>query len=59
MVAVDLDAAARQMAAALDAVGAEQWGRPGRRSNGSVFTVESLGRYFAHDVVHHAHDVRP
>jgi hypothetical protein len=56
-VAADLDAAAHQMAAALGAVGADQWGRPGRRSNGSVFTVESLGRYFAHDVVHHAHDV--
>jgi hypothetical protein len=57
VVAADLDAAAQQMAAALGAVGPDQWGRPGRRSNGSVFTVESLGRYFAHDVVHHAHDV--
>jgi hypothetical protein len=27
--------------------------RPGRRSNGSVFTVDTLGRYVAHDV----HDV--
>jgi crotonobetainyl-CoA:carnitine CoA-transferase CaiB-like acyl-CoA transferase len=33
------------------------WMRPGRRSNGSVFTVESLGRYFLHDVLHHLHDV--
>jgi hypothetical protein len=31
--------------------------RPGRRSNGSVFTVETLARYFLHDVEHHAHDV--
>ena len=31
--------------------------RPGRRSNGSVFTVETLGRYFLHDVLHHLHDV--
>jgi hypothetical protein len=34
-----------------------QWARTGRRSNGSVFTVESLGRYFVHDIVHHLHDV--
>ena len=31
--------------------------RRGRRSNGSVFTVESLGRYHLHDVVHHLWDV--
>ncbi len=35
----------------------EQWPRTGRRSNGSVFTVESLGRYFVHDIVHHLSDV--
>ena len=35
----------------------EQWARVGRRSNGSVFTVDTLGRYFAHDLVHHLHDV--
>jgi hypothetical protein len=46
------------IAADYDAVRADQWDRPGRRSNGSVFTVESLGRYFLHDLVHHAHDVR-
>jgi hypothetical protein len=33
------------------------WSRPGRRSNGSVFTVDTLARYFAHDVVHHLYDV--
>ena len=32
-------------------------GRRGLRSNGSVFTVESLGSYHLHDVVHHLHDV--
>ena len=31
--------------------------RRGRRSNGSVFTVETLGLYFVHDPVHHLHDV--
>ena len=32
--------------------------RRGTRSNGSVFTVDSLGRYHLHDVVHHLWDVR-
>src|SRR5215218_10366553 len=31
--------------------------RPGRRSNGSVFTVRTLAQYYLHDVVHHLHDV--
>ena len=34
------------------------WDRRGIRSDGSEFTVESLGRYQLHDVVHHLHDVR-
>jgi hypothetical protein len=33
------------------------WSRRGRRSNGSVFTVDTLARYFAHDLVHHLHDI--
>ena len=31
--------------------------RPGVRSNGDRFTVETLGGYHLHDVVHHLHDV--
>lgn len=46
-----------RMVEAFDAVTAEQWDRPGRRSNGSAFTVRTLGLYFLHDVVHHLHDV--
>jgi hypothetical protein len=34
------------------------WDRPGRRSNGSAFTLGSLARYYLHDVVHHLWDVR-
>jgi SAM-dependent methyltransferase len=34
------------------------WHRTGIRSDGSEFTVETLGRYHLHDVVHHLHDVR-
>ncbi|GAA1458203.1 DinB family protein [Williamsia maris] len=32
-------------------------GRSGRRSDGSTFTVETLGQYFIHDPVHHLFDV--
>jgi hypothetical protein len=35
----------------------EQWDRPGRRSNGSAFTVLSIARYHLHDVEHHLFDV--
>ena len=34
-----------------------QWDRPGRRSNGSEFTIDTLARYHLHDVEHHLHDV--
>jgi len=35
----------------------DDWERRGRRSNGSHFTVLTLGRYCLHDLVHHLHDV--
>jgi DinB superfamily len=57
-VAPDLLAAAEEVAASYDAVAGEDWERRGTRSNGSVFTVDSLGRYHLHDVVHHLWDVR-
>jgi hypothetical protein len=38
-------------------VTAETAGRRGVRSNGSAFTIETLGLYHLHDVVHHVHDV--
>ncbi len=42
-----------------DSVTGEQWARTGRRSDGAVFTAETIGRYFVHDWVHHLHDVGP
>lgn len=57
-VEVELTRAAEVAAGAYAAVTDEQWQRPGRRSNGSEFTVETLGRYHLHDVVHHLYDVR-
>ena len=57
-VADELAAAAEAVAATYAAVAGEQWQRSGRRSNGSVFTVDTIGRYHLHDVLHHAWDVR-
>lgn len=56
-VAAELGLAAAATAAGFDSVSGAQWARTGRRSNGSVFTVETLGKYFLHDLVHHLYDV--
>jgi hypothetical protein len=57
-VSVELLASAEAAAASFEAVDDDGWQRTGRRSDGSVFTVETLGRYFLHDLTHHLHDVR-
>jgi hypothetical protein len=56
-VAAELAREGAAIASAFGAVPADAWDRPGRRSNGSVFTVDTFGRYFVHDLVHHAHDI--
>jgi hypothetical protein len=56
-VAVELSDAAEAVAARFDGLAGEQWNRRGRRSDGASFTVETFGRYFAHDWVHHLWDV--
>jgi len=53
----DLVAAGLALADAFERVPAEAASRTGRRSDGSRFTVESLGRYLLHDPVHHLWDV--
>jgi len=57
VVAEELAAAAATVADDYAAVPDDAWDRPGLRSNGSQFTVLTLGRYMLHDVVHHLHDV--
>ena len=57
-VAPQLDEAGRSVARTFAAVPVDAWGRTGRRSNGSAFTVATLAQYFLHDVAHHLHDVR-
>jgi hypothetical protein len=49
--------AASTYANRFDTVQPSQWDRPGTRSNGSHFTVTSLGTYALHDPVHHLWDV--
>jgi hypothetical protein len=56
-VAVELRAAAEEIASAFDAVLPAEWERSGSRSDGAIFTVESFALYFLHDPVHHVHDV--
>ncbi|MEO8827797.1 DinB family protein [Lapillicoccus sp.] len=50
--------AGETLAVAYTRVGDGQWNRTGIRSNGSEFTVESLGRYLLHDLFHHVWDVQ-
>ena len=56
-VADEIHAAAAAVASRFESVSGEQWDRPGRRSDGAAFTVETFGRYFVHDPVHHLYDV--
>jgi hypothetical protein len=56
-VADELEAAGAALADRLDQVVTDDWSRPGRRSDGASFTVDSLSRYMLHDIVHHLHDV--
>jgi hypothetical protein len=56
-VAAELKAAAETFAMRYAGVSGEQWARRGFRSDGSVFTVESLARYMLHDPLHHLWDV--
>jgi hypothetical protein len=56
-VAAEVLEAADAYAGTYRAVTGAAWDRPGRRSDGSRFTVLSLGRYGLHDLAHHLHDV--
>lgn len=58
-VADEVAVAAADAAGLYDGVSGSAWDRPGLRSNGSRFTLASLGRYHLHDVVHHLRDVAP
>jgi hypothetical protein len=57
LVSAELDVASRDMVAAIEQVRPDQRPRRARRADGSLFTAETLCRYFLHDLVHHVHDV--
>jgi hypothetical protein len=54
----ELEGASAALVATLAATPDSGWTRTNRRSNGAVFTVDSLARYMLHDVIHHLWDVR-
>ena len=56
-VADELEQAGDALADRFDGLTAEQWQRPGCRSDGASFTVSSFARYYLHDLVHHRADV--
>jgi hypothetical protein len=57
VVARELLDAAVAVADLYDSVPPGSWGRRGIRSNGSEFTIETIGVYHVHDAVHHLWDV--
>jgi hypothetical protein len=56
-VAAELSSAAESLAADFESVSGSAWERPGTRSDGTKFSVETIGQYMLHDVVHHVDDV--
>lgn len=56
-VSAELVSAGNQLADAFEAVPRDAASRTGRRSDGAVFNVETLGRYLVHDPIHHLWDV--
>ena len=58
VVGAELQDAAATVSDTFARVRDDQWGRTGLRSDGSEFTVLTLGQYFLHDLAHHLVDVR-
>ncbi|SDP56537.1 DinB superfamily protein [Pedococcus dokdonensis] len=58
VVASELEDTAAGVSARFEGVRDDQWARTGLRSDGSEFTVLTLGQYFLHDLAHHLVDVR-
>jgi hypothetical protein len=56
-VALELSRAAEALAGDFDGVEGSAWERRGTRSDGAAFTVQTIGQYALHDVMHHVYDV--
>jgi DinB superfamily len=59
VVGPELTMAATNLGGTFDAIDEDEWSRRGTRSNGSHFTIETLGIYMLHDSIHHLWDVSP
>lgn len=58
VVSGELRAAADTLADRFAGLPDDAWQRPGRRSDGAVFTVTTFSQYLVHDPEHHVWDVR-
>jgi hypothetical protein len=56
-VATELRAAGDRLGEVFGDVAGDRWGRTGRRGDGASFTVDSISRYYLHDIEHHLWDV--
>ena len=55
--AAELAAAGAALGALFAGVTGAAWDRTGNRSDGASFTVDSISRYYLHDIEHHVWDV--
>jgi DinB superfamily len=57
VVGIELSEAGQELAVAFETVRNGEWSRPGQRSDGAKFTIETFAKYFIHDPIHHLNDV--
>jgi hypothetical protein len=57
-VAAELQVAGAALADRFDSVPDDAWSRTGRRSDGSLFNLDTFSRYLLHDPVHHLCDMK-
>ena len=57
VVADELDQAGAALGRLFAGVSGDGWSRTGDRSDGASFTIDSIGRYYLHDIEHHLWDV--
>jgi hypothetical protein len=56
VVGIELADAGAAVAARFASVRGDAWQRTGRRSDGARFTIDTIGRYYLHDIEHHLWD---
>lgn len=56
-VAGELTRSGAELGSLFAGVSGDGWQRTGYRSDGAAFTIDSIGRYYLHDIEHHIWDV--